>query len=652
MIASVNGDSHGTTIERQIKDGEPKLNSVGNIIRNGLAFDRSADRGINPDPGKVLLFLAVLALAPLLGFQFGSGNQVEQFALIARMIDPNFAAGDFYIDAAAGFGPRYYYSKFMAVIVGLTSYPFAILVFSLLTNFATGAVTFYAASKLLRASVIASAAAAILAVANSSFALGLAGYVRFDSFQPASMAIPISLAGLVFLFQGRAFLAAFLFGLGGLFHPLIGVETGLVSFGAYFLATIFRQKFNPALFRELIRQVGAGILFIALIFISWGIPSMMIGGEKIPDAEFFDILISFRAPHHYLAGVFPVDHYVTLAFFTASIAALMGIYGRHLGLSSSVLGLIIAAIAVLVVCAFSYLFVDMLQSRLYATAQVFRMLFLVKWIGFLFIGWAVGYWFERHGLVGLIIGFLAILVAGEAHGRALALMVFLGSIAGFGFFAQNEIRKWLLALLAVIGAAYFHNDLGYATGTVRALFALGILFLLFLLPLNKRGAMALSGVAAIVLVAFVLGNRAERWIDKEAFRSEFAWSDLKGPDMEIARWANANTPDGAIWATPPTFESFRIVAERAIIVDYTSVPFGDLAQREWRDRIETLYGPANGGGFNALNNMVNNFKTADERTLKAAMERYGADYAVLYAETPWQGDVLFQNETFKAVKRE
>ena len=43
---------------------------------------------------QILWILGLFALLPLLGAQFGSGNQVEQLSLIARLNDPNFALGD------------------------------------------------------------------------------------------------------------------------------------------------------------------------------------------------------------------------------------------------------------------------------------------------------------------------------------------------------------------------------------------------------------------------------------------------------------------------------------------------------------------------------------------------------------------------------
>ena len=548
------------------------MHSVANLNWIPIAYFRD---------GRVTLYLSLLAALPLLGYHFGGGNQVEQFPIIARMIDPEFAAGDFYIDNAVGFGPRFYYSQFMAIIVGATSFPIAVLVLSLLSNLATGAITYFATRRYLNADALAGAVAATLAVVNSGFALGLAGYIRFESFQPASIAIPISLVAIHFAFSGRLMIAASLFALSSLFHPLIGVEIGLISFGAYFLATIFEKKMSKQLIRELLQQVGAGVVFVALVFMAWGVPSLMSASEKIPDQEFFDILIAFRSPHHYLALEFPRAQYVSFILFCVGIATIIIHYWRTIGLQRPIPYLLIAALMVFILCAASIIFVDMLESRIYATAQVFRLLFLFKWVGYLFIGWMISRWAAKDAALGLVFAALILLSVGEAQPRALTLIMFLAWMSGTAFFDSRFIAKWSLAVVGFAGVAFLHGKFGSGTQILRAVVAIGFYFVIFKLPLNRKIAMATATAMMAGLIVFISINRTEGWIDKRTLKPEYNWEDLTGPDANIARWVRANTPEGAIFSTPPDFDSFRMVAERGIIVDHKSIPFGDLALREW-----------------------------------------------------------------------
>jgi hypothetical protein len=157
--------------------------------------------------GRDVALLAVLTALPLLGYQFGMGNQVEQFPIIERLRDPSFIAGDFYTDSAATFGPRYYYSMLLSLLTSAASLPIVVLLLTCAANLALVVVTFTAASKRLGATAAGAAIAAALAVTNSSFPLGLAAYLRYESFQPASLAVPLSFLGFVWLTEGKRYAA-------------------------------------------------------------------------------------------------------------------------------------------------------------------------------------------------------------------------------------------------------------------------------------------------------------------------------------------------------------------------------------------------------------------------------------------------------------
>lgn len=600
-----------------------------------------------PDDPRDAAYLAILAVIPMLGYQFGVGNQVEQFAIIKRMLDPSFAAGDFFLDSAAGFGPRFYYSAFLAALTGLFPLPTVVLVLSILCNFATAGATYLSARRLLGADALAGAIAATLAVANSGFSLGLAGFIRFDSFQPANIAIPFSLFGFYFALSGRLLLAAPIFALSSLFHPLIGVETGLIAYGANFLATLFRRRGEALRLPALGRQSLAGCVFLALVFLAWGAPALSAASEKMPDAEFFDTLIAFRAPHHYLALTFPRAHYLGFGLFCLGCAIVVGRYAAARGIGEEAFGLLIAAGAVIAACAASVIFVDLLESRLYATAQVFRLLYLVKWIGYLFIGWLLARWMNEGAVAGTLYALLAVTATGEAMSIVLLLCLgarWLAERAAFPAYAA-----WAIAAGAALAVAFIDRKFSYGFEQMRLFVASLSLLLIYksaLAPAARIWA-GLGATAAFLLFAVV--NKDARWIDVKTFRPTFAWSDLQGPDVDIARWARASPPSCATWAAPPEFETFRLIAGRAVVADFTSIPFDDSAMRAWKDRMLTLYGPVEAAGFQALLEMQQNYRGILREELRKRAEKFGAHCAVLYASTPWTGPVLYQNEAYKAV---
>ena len=48
------------------------------------------------------IFVMLAAALPVLGYQFGLGNQVEQFSIVRRLSDPDFIPADFYVNSAVG----------------------------------------------------------------------------------------------------------------------------------------------------------------------------------------------------------------------------------------------------------------------------------------------------------------------------------------------------------------------------------------------------------------------------------------------------------------------------------------------------------------------------------------------------------------------
>ena len=98
---------------------------------------------------------------------------------------------------------------------------------------------------------------------------------------------------------------------------------------------------------------------------------------------------------------------------------------------------------------------------------------------------------------------------------------------------------------------------------------------------------------------------------------------------------------------PPNLEQFRFISGRAVVVDFTSVPFADDGLREWQQRLQAMFDYTDKKGFDALNEMK------QQHQIKPAIERaridYGADYAVLNTVTPTEKAVLAQAGNYKII---
>ena len=593
--------------------------------------------------GRDIALLAVLTSLPLLGYQFGVGNQVEQFPIIERFRDPNFLAGDFYTDSAAAFGPRYYYSLLIAVLTNAASLPLVIFVLTCAANLALVLVTFAATRKQLGATAAGAAIAAALAVTNSSFPLGLAAYLRFESFQPASLAVPLSLLGFVWLAEGKRYAAVGSFFAATLFHPLIGTQIALIAYASCAIADLAARK--PV--NNLLTYIPSGALFAALLFVAWVLPGLSNRETPISSEEFFSILPAFRSPHHYLATNFPFSHYRELAAFVAAMAVLAVQVRRIAAQSVLRTRLLIATAIVLALCAASFILVDGLHNRMAASSQVFRALLLVKWAGFLLFGAVAGRWLSTGRPLLMAAPFAVLIATGEAQAY-----VMLGAALAILLAEKMAIGKWPeLALTAVllVAAAIVTIDIGSREESARAAIAGISIGLLYLSPLALVPASALAASLVVALIVFGLLNREMGLVDRGIFKPTYQWADVQTDDADISRWVEANTPAGATWITPPEFEIFRALAKRPIVVDWTSIPFQAGAMREWRRRIRVVYGDVPGGGFAAQQAISRNYRSITPEKLAQLSAEFNAPFAVLYRETPWPGPVLYENGSFKAV---
>ncbi len=604
-----------------------------------------------PSLWEVALFLVLLAAVPMLGAVFGYGNQVEQFSIIARLRDPELLAGDLYVDSAASFGPRIYYAQALAWLNGFMPLPLIVHGLSILCNLALAAVSYYAATRFLRGRALSGALAAVFAVTNGSFSLGLAGYLRFDSFQPANLAIPLALIGMVLVIRQRWFWALGPLILAALAHPLIGVEIALIAYVSTGLAVLIRPA-APGMLRTLAPALASGLIFAAAVYIAWVLPAQDTGTMRLSDAEFFDILARFRAPHHYLGLGFPRLAWTQALLFFVGVFIALGCCVFRISLTREVLSLLLACLIVLILCAASLWFVDVMQNRLWVTAQVFRMLMLVKWTGMLALGWLMADWIDRDRMAGLIMTGCLALATADAQPYAVGFVLL--SIAALTL-GPRWIRgqlwtllRWAgLGLLILLAAAAIYRY-GIPQQSLRAALALTAL-LIICMPYIGAPARAIlaSLVVSTVLLATTL-TREKGLFGLSALQAQYIWSDQMGDDIEVARAARTSSPPDAIWLVPPDLESFRLYAARSVVADYTSVPFSDAAMREWRARLLGIFGPTDRGGFGALREMKIAYRAGLDWA--AVAQRYDATYAVLLAETLWKGPVIYENDGYKAVR--
>jgi hypothetical protein len=566
----------------------------------------SAHPESRPDQGwrssrDIWLFLTLLSvLCTVVGYRFGYGNQTEQIPIILRHMDSSFLSNDFFVEAASGFGPRFYYAKFIALLATGFSLPWIFFVLTLVVNAGVVGVSYAATREVFRTGRLAGCLAAIFSVCVSGFGFGMAADIRFEDFQPASMAIPWALAALWMGMTDRPLLASLFAVIASIWHPLYGIETGALAL----LVVTTRILLDADGTRFLIRPICGAVILLVNACCFWILPGRGFSGDSLTATGVIEILGRFRSPHHYLASTFPARQYLALVLFI-----LFGIRAFTLFIAKSKrrrdIALLAAPAAILAACFCAYLFVEIWPFAAWVTAQPFRLLFALKWQGYLVMAWLLALWFESPAPPRFLIA---------------AAMLF-GTLTLIAAGARQEL------ILVVLS---------------------GLLLSLLRTASNFRRIGALLITVGIVTAAFT--NRVNQFTALKELMPVLVEADHRGDEADISRWAGGHTPAESVFITPASLEEFRFIARRAMVVDFKSIPFGADAMREWHRRLITCYGPVTGGGFPALALMDRNYLHIAPGRLKELGESYGASYAVLFSKTPTEQTALYQNATYKIIR--
>ncbi|QNP43227.1 hypothetical protein H9L15_15125 [Sphingomonas daechungensis] len=210
--------------------------------------------------------------------------------------------------------------------------------------------------------------------------------------------------------------------------------------------------------------------------------------------------------------------------------------------------LLFATGIVIVMCAASLILVDSMHNRLAASAQVFRMLMVVKWAGFLLFGAVASRWLGTGRPLLVAAPFLVLLSTGEAQPYVMLAATTLALAAER--WSVGKRTEIVLTVLLALFAFYETMHIGSREEVVRAALAGMSIGLLYMSPLVLPVAAGLAISAAIALIAFGWVNRSLQISHRGIFNPTYQWSDLKTDDADIARWAKVNTPAGAVWITP------------------------------------------------------------------------------------------------------
>jgi hypothetical protein len=604
-----------------------------------------------------LFCLLVGGVASLWGYSYIGGNQVEQLPLAMRAIDPSYLARDFFVNTFGPTSPRYFFSELIAILSRLAPLPAVYLALTILCNSLTALVTALFARDLFDGSDAAALLSALAVMSARTFWLGYYNIIYRTPLEPSLLVMPLLLACIWAGLRQRPLLSATAAGLATLFHPLMGLETGAIMLAVTAFEQLAQLPRLPGktLLVKLAILVGGGVIlagFAAIVLL----PDR--GSPAILQQQFIQILAFFRHPHHYVPSTWAFWQYAQAAAFLAPVgfAWVLG-YKTSTRLKQWTRPLLALCAILAVLCLGGYIFVELIPNRLWVTAQTFRLLFMVKWLGLVLAGGWIGLVVENtlskekgpssSGFSGVR---LAILLA--------SLVSQLSMLVAFAYELLGERKQtaWIRKPLASLGVLAVCGLLAIAIQPDLQVYFLVVFFeimalaLLYLRPRLAGAALNAAMVCALIVPVFWGSHLRPLPVTTLMPEPILSLSDLNSEEMNVATWVRRHTPKDAIFLVNPSLGEFRITAERAIVVDFIAFPFQEQAMAEWQQRIFDCYGVPKAKGFDAVPQMRDKFTKITDKKLAALRVKYGFDYAVLYKSTKTKYPVIFDTQNYKIIQ--
>ncbi len=565
------------------------------------------------------------------GYGFAEHDQVEQLPLVLRSLDPGFAPGDFYVNASEQFSVRRYFVIMVAGLARVFPLPVLYLLLTILGNSAVGLITLIAARRIAAGDDRPAMFACVLVLSVRSIAPGGAADLTFHGLAPSVPAMPFVLLALWTGVMGRPWLCVLCAVVACLFQPLIAAAAGGIGLLAAGVTALSERRGKAA--------VGVGA---AAILFGVALKTIWLGDYEtfLSAREFIDIIGNIRHPHHYIPSTFPLRNWLT----TAGLLMALGVSLRWYACAPQAdrritRGILIATVVVVLTWVGGYVFVEVIPTRFWTMLQAFRYAFVIKWFALMLIAVTATRLWATGGSARLP---AVLMCAGTGVPQ--------GIIAGWAHVVEllrrrlPGIARSVLLVVAVVFALAAHYKFGWELPEILALALLGLLAFAFG-RLQSSAARIASGaaLATVITAALILGPFPH-------MRPHITMAQSLGDLMPAADFARISTPADAIFVVPPRAEAFRTAAERAHVVDFKCIPHFDAGLVGWHQRMRACYGDVPSSGFQMAVDMDQAYHDISDSALAELAETYGADHALLYAETRTALPVLYSDARWKIVR--
>jgi hypothetical protein len=601
--------------------------------------------------------LVLLAtVATLWGYNFGQSDHLEHLPILYRLLDADYLPNDDFVNVnTGGYNPRLLLFYVLTPLAKLAGVPALYLFLAWACSFFTARATALIARVLWQHLPTAPiwAAATVLAVPLSGW--GEVAYLRTDIFIPSAAATAFVLHGLYYLLQKKWLAMALVLGIGSVAHPLVCPVAGAMLWGIGGVDLLRQHGKN---WRAYMPYIGGGLLWAAIVA-AIILPYLLQNwwAAKIDGAVFVDIYARFRNPHHFMPSFFMNPEETTKAWQWGGILVLLlnfhflaaRSYQRH-----KLWILLFLLLITLAILPFGAWGVEVQKSRFWAMLQVFRFLFIAKWLVLFLLGGFLARIFSTNfqpnaaKIKPYFLVYIVLVLQPYFLFWAVGLHI-------FGLLLQ-QAKVLLLLKLAVTGLAFWAF---FQITDTTILYFVGALMLIAVAAEHKFAiALATVFVSAFVLHwAAVPADKKENKNEIEAslrqkISHHFSLADYKTPLSGVAEYLRENTDVQALIYAPPSSSELRITARRALVVDFKTLPFDDVALVAWQGRLFDCFGYTEKLGFEAQRWVfIPNYEYSPiEQQIKKA-KFYKADYLLLYAKSEHGNyTLLYEDTNYKLLK--
>ncbi|MCB0175964.1 MAG: hypothetical protein KDJ97_36030 [Anaerolineae bacterium] len=602
----------------------------------------------------LVTFLGVIA--NLADYGYGIENHISKLPPILRQLDSSYLINDFYVNTTAEFGPLSYFARSIAFFSALAPLHVVALCLTLLASGLVALITFLFARDLFEGSNLAGVLAVCIVMSiDRNGPIGEAAIIYDRIMLPGGLVMPFILLAVWAALKQKPIICASLTGAASIIHPLMGMGTGGIL-----LTTIVVTQASLMLHRNpqdrAMRLSWRAITVSTVVLAAFAALSLIpySSSERISSAQFFEIMAYLRNPHHYIPSTFGEIAYISALsmLFAFSIAW----YWWQTSIKVSeyrVRFVAILTLFILMLLLGGYFFVEIIPMRIWVTAQVFRFVFLIRWIGFVLVGGVIAYWltvYQSNLHAGL---FLVSTVSPITLGITHVSKLLENQRKEPGVWVGIYLQPSPIMMVVIIVLLLTKSDVIFQ---IMLLALLSGIILAFAYWPKKVFYTAMGATLVILTLTGCFRQEIElpagikNTVVGKLLKPQISLDDFSDPASEVASYAREHTPKDSVFLTPPSFGQFRLTAQRAIVVDFKAFPFQDKAMVEWRQRLFDCYGEPDTIGFPALKEMETNYALINDARIRTLQAKYGFFYVVLNQQTPTRYPNLYENRYYKIIQ--